>query len=107
MAITKETVVEKMEIVGKWVIQVATDTIIKEDDVEISRTRHRHTLAPFRSTYATKTVDGKEVPDLDSDGKKQWTHTDTDISGEDAQVQAIANALWTDSIKTAYKESMK
>ena len=42
MAITKETVVEKMEIVGKWVIQVATDTIIKEDNVEISRSRHRH-----------------------------------------------------------------
>ena len=103
MAITKETVVEKMEIVGKWVIQVATDTIIKEDNVEISRSRHRHSLAPFRSTYATKTVDGVEQPDLDSDGKKQWTHTDTDISKEATEVQAVANAVWTDTVKANYK----
>ena len=106
MALTKETVVEKMEIVGKWSIQVATDTIIKEDDTEISRKRHRHIIIPFVSKVVMKTVDGVEQPDLDSDGKKQWTHTDTDISGEDAQVQAIANALWTDSVKTAYKESI-
>ena len=32
-----------------------------------------------------------------------WTHTATDVSGEDASVQAIANAAWTDSVKTAYK----
>ena len=37
----------------------------------------------------------------DSDGK--WTHTATDISGEDASVKAIAEAAWTDSVKTAYK----
>ena len=34
---------------------------------------------------------------------KKWTHTATDISGEDADVQAICNAAWTDSVKTAYK----
>jgi hypothetical protein len=37
----------------------------------------------------------------DSDGK--WTHTATDISGEDASVQAIANAAWTDTVKANYK----
>ena len=42
-------------------------------------------------------------PELDSDGKKKWTHTATDISGEDAMVQAIANAAWTDSVKAEYK----
>ena len=32
------------------------------------------------------------------------TWGDTDISGEDARVQAVANATWTDSVKTAYQE---
>tara|TARA_R100000773_G_C4186237_1_gene93898 strand:+ start:539 stop:829 length:291 start_codon:yes stop_codon:yes gene_type:complete len=88
MAIEKFTEIPKMEIVNTWCIQVATDTIIKEDGVEISRSRHRHTLNPYTS--------GKN-----SDGS--WTHTETDISDESSQVQVIANALWTDEIKTAYK----
>ena len=33
----------------------------------------------------------------------KWTHTDTDISGEATEVQAVANAIWTDDVKTAYK----
>ena len=88
MAITKEAVIEKIEIVGSWNIQVATDTVIKEDGTEISRSRHRHVLQPFTS--------GK-----DSDDK--WTHTATDISGEDSAVQAIATAAWTDTVKANYK----
>jgi hypothetical protein len=40
--------------------------------------------------------------DLDSDGKK-WTHTDTDISSEATEVQAVANAVWTDTVKANYK----
>ena len=87
MAITKSTEIPKIEIVGTWNIQVATDTVIKEDDVEISRSRHRHVLQPF-----TSSVDGDT-----------WTHTATDITGEDASVQAIANAVWTDTVKAAYK----
>ena len=88
MAITKEAVVEKIEVVGEFKkIQVATDTVIKEDDVEISRSRHRHVLAPFSSSVNGDT----------------WTHTATDISGEDASVQAIANAVWTDTVKSNYK----
>ena len=92
MAITKESEVPKIEVVGKWNIQIATDTVIKEDDTEISRSRHRHTLVPFVSTYTE-----------DSDSKKTWTHTDTDISAEDASVQAVANAVWTDTVKANYK----
>jgi len=90
MAITKTTEVSKIEVVNTWNIQVATDTVIKEDDTEISRSRHRHVLKPYSGS--TKDTDNK------------WTHTDTDISGEDASVQAIANAAWTDTVKTAYKE---
>ena len=74
MAITKETVVEKIEVVGGWNVQVATDTVIKEDGTEISRSRHRHVLNP-----------------------------DSDISGEDSAVQAVANAVWTDTVKANYK----
>ncbi len=88
MAITKEAVIEKIEVVSTWNIQVATDTVIKEDGTEISRSRHRHVLVPFSSTK-------------DSDDK--WTHTDTDISGEEVAVRAIANAAWTDTVKANYK----
>ena len=101
MAITKETVVEKVEVVGRWNIQVATDTIIKEDGTEISRSRHRHSLKPFASSYLCK--DESTEPLLDANGKKQWTHTDTDISKEATEVQAVANAIWTDTVKANYK----
>jgi hypothetical protein len=89
MAITKSTEISKIEVVGSWTIQVATDTVIKEDGTEISRSRHRHVLKPCSGS--TK----------DSDDK--WTHTDTDISAEATEVQAVANAIWTDTIKSAYK----
>ena len=88
MAITKATEIPKIEIVGGWNIQVATDTVIKEDDTEIGRSRHRHVLQPCSSSK-------------DSDDK--WTHTDTDISGEATEVQAVANAVWTDAVKASYK----
>ena len=88
MAITKEANVSKIEVVGGWNIQVRTDTIIKEDGTEISRSRHRHVLQPCTSSK-------------DSDDK--WTHTDTDISEEATEVQAIANTVWTDDVKAAYK----
>ena len=87
MAITKTIEVPKIEVVGTWHIQVATDTVIKEDGTEIGRSRHRHVLQPF-----TATVDGDT-----------WTHTATDISGEATEVQAIANAVWTDAVKASYK----
>jgi hypothetical protein len=75
MALTKTTEIAQMEVVGQYkAVQVATDTIVKEDGVEISRSRHRHVL-----------------------------HPDDDISGEVAEVQAICNAAWTDEIKAAWK----
>ena len=87
MAITKEIENDKIEVVNKWNIQVRTATIIKEDGTEISRSYHRHVLQPFTSTKSGDT----------------WTHTDTDISKEDADVQAICNAAWTDAVKTEFK----
>jgi len=91
--ITKEIEYDKIEVVNTWNIQVRQATKIMEEQAdgskkELTRSFHRHVLQPFNS--------GK-----DEDGN--WTHTATDISGEDASVQAIANAAWTDSVKTAYK----
>jgi hypothetical protein len=103
MAIIKEIEISKIEVVRTWNIQVATDTVIKEDGTEISRSRHRHVLQPYGSELKRKIVDDVSVIDLDADGKKQWTHTDTDISGEEVAVRAIANAAWTDTVKANYK----
>ena len=89
MAITKETVEDKIEIVGDYKsIQVRTATVIKEDGVELTRSFHRHVLDCVSSV--------KNDDDT-------WTHTDTDISSESDEVQAIATAVWTDAIKAAKK----
>ena len=91
--ITKEYEYDKIEIVNTWTLQVRKVTMIMEEQSdgskkEISRTFHRHTLQPFISSK-------------DSDGK--WTHTATDLSGENAKVKAIAETVWDDDIKTAFK----
>jgi hypothetical protein len=84
MALTKEIVVDKIEVLEMGEIQVRTATRIKEDGKQLSSSFHRNVLEP-----STKN---------ESDA---WV--DTDISGEDARVQAVANATWTDSVKTAYQ----
>jgi|TARA_B100001093_G_scaffold280385_1_gene267865 AMMECR1 domain-containing protein len=85
--LTEETLQDKIEVVGDYkAVQVRTATVIKKDGVEISRGFHRHVLQP-----STKT-----------DGS--WA--DTDISGESAEVQGICNAVWSDSVKTAFQAAM-
>ncbi len=86
MALTKETIVDKIEVLEMGEVQVRAATRIKEDGVALSQSYHRHVLVP-----STKTGD---------------TWGDTDISGEDARVQAIATATWTSAVKTAYQELM-
>tara|TARA_A100001201_G_scaffold13501_1_gene16565 strand:- start:210 stop:494 length:285 start_codon:yes stop_codon:yes gene_type:complete len=83
MALEKETVVDKIEVLENGQVQIRTATVIKEDGAELNRSFHRHVLAP-----RTKSGD---------------TWGDTDISGEDAKVQAIANATWTSDVKSAYE----
>jgi len=79
MTITKETIIAKTEIVGEYkVIQVAYDTIIKEDGVEISRSRSRNSFMP-----------------------------DVDVSSEDAAIKDIANVVWTDAVKASYDYGLK
>ena len=85
MAITKETQIGKIEVVGKYKsVQVRTDIVVIEDGEELSRKYHRHTLS---------------CGTLDADNNL----VDTDISGENAEVQAVCNAVWTTTVKDAYK----
>tara|TARA_B110000211_G_scaffold154836_1_gene175663 strand:- start:940 stop:1230 length:291 start_codon:yes stop_codon:yes gene_type:complete len=88
MAITKSTEINRIEVVNIWNIQIRTDTVIKEDGTEISRSLSRKVLTPFVSLQSAD---------------ESWQHTATELSGEDAQVQAIANAAWTDDVKDDYK----
>ena len=89
MAITKELIEDKIEVVGDYkTIQVRTATVIKEDGVELSRSFHRHALECVSSVQN------------DDD---TWTHTDTDVTGESTEVQGIATAVWTTAVKTAKK----
>jgi len=86
MALTKEIVVDKIEVLEMGQVQVRTATRVKEDGAVLSSSFHRHVVVP--STKASGS----------------WA--DTDISGEDARVQAVANATWTNSVKTAYQAMM-
>ena len=91
--ITKVIEYDRIEVQSTWNIQVRKATKIMEENAdgsktELSRKFHRHVLQPFTSSKADNGT---------------WTHTPTDISGEAASVQAIANAAWTDDVKAAYK----
>ena len=75
MAITKETQIGKIEVVGKYKsVQVRTDVVVMEDNEELSRKYHRHSLMP-----------------------------DADITNEHAEVQAVCNAVWTQAVRDAYE----
>jgi len=75
MSLQKTDKIDKIEIVGDFkAINIRVASIITENDIEISRSNIRRVL-----------------------------NCDTDISGEDAEVQAICNAVWTDEIKAAYE----
>jgi hypothetical protein len=84
MALTKEIVVDKIEVLEMGNVQVRTATRVLEDGVQLSQSFHRHVISPSTKTGGS------------------WG--DTDISGEDARVQAIATATWTSAVKTAYQE---
>ena len=74
MALTEETVQDKIEIVGEYKhVQVRTATVIKKDGGELTRSFSRHVVAP-----------------------------DADITGESTEVQAICAAVHSQAIKDAY-----
>ena len=82
MALTEETVQDKIEIVGEFKhIQVRRATIIKRDGTEISRSFHRHVVAP----------------DISADA----------LANESADVQAISAQVHTDAVKAAYAKHLE
>ena len=90
MALSKDTSTVKIEVVGQYKhIQIAEDTVIKEDGTEISRTRHRKTYS---------------CGSLSTDGKDDFVATD--ISGESSEGQNIASTVWTQSVKDAWKAKL-
>ena len=79
MALTEETIQDKIEVVGDFKhVQVRTATVIKRDGTEISRSFSRHVVAP-----------------------------DADTSNESTEVKAICNAVHTDAVKTAYAKHLE
>jgi hypothetical protein len=84
MALTESTENDKIEVVRKWNVQIRKATVIKRDGEEISRTFNRRTITPGKLDASDNLIE-------------------RDISGEDADVRAICNAVWTQSIKDAYK----
>ena len=86
MALTERFENDKIEVVGQYkAVQVRKATVIERDGVELTRSFHRHVLQPGTVAEGTSTL------------------TDTDISGEDADVQGICNAVWTDAIKESWR----
>jgi len=75
MALTKENVVDKIETLENGTIQVRTATRVLEDGEVLSSSFHRHCLTPGQ-----------------------------DLTDQDPKVVAIANAVWTDEVVTAYND---
>jgi hypothetical protein len=77
MALTEKTIIDKIEVIENNSIQVRTANIIEKDGTELTRTFHRHVVAPG-----------------------------ADLTNEDPKVQAIANAIWTEEIIETYQASL-
>ena len=85
MALSERSENDKIEVVTSFKhVQVRRADVVERDGVEIARTYHRHSL---------------QCGNIDESDN----FVDTDISGEDADVQAICNAAWTQSVKDAFK----
>tara|TARA_R100000353_G_scaffold133543_1_gene94692 strand:+ start:191 stop:478 length:288 start_codon:yes stop_codon:yes gene_type:complete len=85
MALSESIEYDKIEVVGEYAtVQVREATVIKKDGKELTRSFHRYIL---------------ELGTLDASDNL----VDTDISSQPAKVQAICNAVWTDSLKSSYK----
>ena len=74
MSLSENIIIDRIEVVGKWSIQVRQATVIEKDGEQVARTFHRWVLTP-----------------------------DMDISGQEQKVQDICNVAWTDEVKSAYE----
>ena len=88
MALSESIEYDKIEIVGPYkAVQVRKATVIKKDDVEISRSFHRYVLSAGQLDDSNNLVE-------------------TDLSAEPAEVSAICTAVWTTDVKAAWKAKL-
>ena len=88
MALAESIEYDKIEVVGQYkAVQVRKATVIKKDGTELTRSFHRYVLHPG-------TLDASD------------NLVDTDLSGEPAEVSAIATAAWTTDVKAAWKAKL-
>jgi len=81
MSITKETIVDKIEIVGEYKkLNIREAIVIKENGTEIARNLHRRVIAPSGSNSSIS----------------------ASLATENSEIRDVANVVWTDTIKTNY-----
>ena len=95
--LTKTKEVDRIEIIGEWSLSVRTTTTVKEEQANgsllvISSSHERHSLVPFTSMRLAD---------------ESWKHEPTDLSNEEPKVKAVAESLWTDEVKEAYKKDIE
>ena len=88
MALTESIEYDKIELVTPYkAVQVRKATVITKDGTELTRSFMRYVLHPG-------TLDASD------------NLVATDLSGEPAEVSAIAPAAWTTTVKNAYKAKL-
>ena len=99
MALSKVTVVDKIEVLEKGQVQVRTATRVLEDGVELSSSFHRHVVEPQVRSGRVIAEDGSVT--------SAGTWAATDVTGEDARVAAICTASWTADVIAAFKAQVE
>ena len=95
MALTESIEYDKIEVVGQYkVVQVRKATVIKKDDVELTRSFNRFVLEPGTLDASDNLVDNPLTKEPDGT---------TDIADE---VKAVCTAVWTDAIKASWKTKL-
>ena len=88
MALAESIEYDKIEVVGTYkAVQVRKATVIKKDGTELTRSFERYVLHPGKLDASDNLVD-------------------TDLSGQPAEVSAIATAAWTTDVKAAWKAKL-
>jgi len=77
MTISSTTIIGKVEVLQNGTIQVRQDQVLTENNIEIGRVYYRYCLNP-----------------------------DDSLTNQDSMIQAIANAVWTPSVISAYKATL-
>ena len=95
MALTESIEYDKIEVVGQYkTVQVRKATVIKKDGVELTRTFHRFILDPGTLDESDNLVDNPLTKEPDG------------VTAIADEVKAICNAVWTTSVKDAWKANL-